>query len=92
MIAYLVHNKKEKTDTIVLPEIGCSMPADEAGLKNFISVNPNFKELSGDACGQRKPEDYGTIVATRDECGDVNVVKKALWQERLNHHLGSGRY
>lgn len=92
MIGYFVHNKKDQTDTLVFPELGCSMPADEAGLKNFISVNPNFKELSGDACGPRQPKDYGTIVATRDEGGDVSVVKKALWQERLNHYLGIGRF
>ena len=91
MIAYFVHDKKEKTDIIVLPEMGCSVPMDEAGLKNFISVNPDFQGLSGDACGQMKPEDYGTIVATRDECGDVNVIKETLWQDRLNHYLDRGR-
>ena len=91
MIAYFVHNNKEQIDTIVLPDLGCSIAVDEAGIQNFIAVNPNFKGLSGDACGQMTPEDYGTIVATRDECGDVNVVKGSLWQERLNHHLGGGR-
>lgn len=91
MIAYFVHNQKEQNDTIVLPDLGCSVPVDESGVKNFIAVNPNFQGLSGDACGHMRPEDYGTIVATRDECGDVNVIKKALWQDRLNHHLGGGR-
>ncbi len=91
MMAYFVHDKKEKTDTIVLPDLGCSVAVDETRLKDFISARPTFKEWSGDACGLMTPEDYGTIVATRDECGDVNIVKEALWRDRLDHHLGSGR-
>ena len=92
MIAYFVHDKKEKADTIVLPDLGCSVAVDETRLKDFISVNPTFKEWTGDACGLLTPEDYGTIVATRDDCGDVNVIRESLWHKRLTHHLGTARY
>jgi hypothetical protein len=91
MIAYFVHDKKEHADTIVLPDLGCSVAVDETRLTDFISVNPTFKEWTGDACGLLTPEDYGTIVATRDDCGDVNVIKETLWHERLAYHFGSGR-
>ena len=92
MIAYFVHNNSDLTDTIVLPDLGCSVPVDENRFKDFISVTPTFSQWSGDACGLLTPEDYGTIVATRDECGDVNVVKDNLWHDRLNHYLGNSRY
>jgi hypothetical protein len=91
MIAYFVHNKKDQTDTIVLTEFRCSVSVDAKRLREFISANPSFKGWSGDACGQLSPEDYGTIVATRDDCGDVNVINESLWHDRMNHYLGIGR-
>ena len=92
MIAYFVHNQKDRADIIVIPDKGCSVPVDESRLKDFISVNPTFTEWTGEACGLLTPEDYGTIVATRDECGDVNVIKESLWQDRMYHHLGNSRF
>jgi hypothetical protein len=91
MIAYFVHNRKEESDTIVLPELGCRVPVDAERLQAFIGVKPEFGSWSGDACSDLSPEDFGTIVATRDDCGDVNVVNQKLWHARMDHYLGGGR-
>ena len=89
MIAYYVHDKKKDNDMIVLPEMGCSVVVDAARLEAFISVKPEFASWSGDACGELSPEDFGTIVATRDDNGDVCVVNHDLWRRRMAHYLGS---
>jgi hypothetical protein len=88
VIAYFVHNKKEQVDTIVIPDIGCRVPVDAERLQAFIAVSPDFKEWSGDACGNMAAQDFGSILATRDDCGDVNVVNEKLWRERMGHYLG----
>ena len=89
MIAYYVHDKKKDNDLIVLPEMGCSVAVDGARLEAFISVKPEFASWSGDACGELSPEDFGTIVATRDDQGDVCVVNHDLWRRRMAHYLGA---
>ena len=89
MIAYYVHDKKKDNDMIVLPEMGCSVVVDAARLEAFISVKPEFASWSGDACGELSPEDFGTIVATRDDHGDVCVVNHDLWRRRMAHYLGA---
>ena len=88
VIAYFVHNKKEQGDSIVIPDLGCRVPVDAERLQAFIAVRPDFKEWSGDACGHMAAEDFGTILATRDDCGDVNVVNEKLWRERMGHYFG----
>jgi hypothetical protein len=88
VIAYFVHNKKEQVDIIVIPDLGCRVPVDAERLQAFIAVSPDFKEWSGDACGLMAAEDFGTILATRDDCGDVNIVNEKLWRERMAYHLG----
>jgi hypothetical protein len=88
MIAYYVHNKDTQMDTIVLPEMGCSVPVDADRLITFISVKPEFKNWSGDACENLSPEDFGTIIATRDESGDVQVRNEKLWRQRMDTLLG----
>ena len=64
------------------------VPVDAARLEAFIAVRPDFNEWSGDACGHMAAEDFGTILATRDDCGDVNIVNEKLWRERMGHYLG----
>ena len=87
MIAYLVHDSKKQIDTIVIPEKGCTLPADSEKIKAFIAAKPDFSNWSGDSCGNLTPESFGTIVATRDDCGDVAVIRKELWQKRLDIYL-----
>jgi hypothetical protein len=89
MIAYYVHDQKKDNDLIVLPEMGCSVAVDAARMESFISVKPEFAKWTGDACGELSPEDFGTIVATRDDLGDVCVVNHDLWRRRMEHYLGA---
>ena len=88
MIAYYVHVSKKETDLIVLPDMGCSVAVDAGRMEAFISVKPDFASWSGEACGLLSPEDFGTIVASRDEGGDVCVVNHDLWRRRMAHYLG----
>ena len=88
MIAYYVHDSKKETDLIVLPDMGCSVAVDAGRMEAFISVDPDFANWSGDACGELSPEDFGTIVASRDEGGDVCVANHDLWRRRMAHFLG----
>ena len=88
MIAYYVHDSKKEIDLIVLPDMGCSVAVDAGRLEAFISVKPDFASWSGDACGELSPENFGTIVASRDEGGDVCVVNHDLWRRRMAHYLG----
>jgi len=88
MIAYFVHDNKNETDLIVLPDMGCSVAVDAGRMEAFISVNPDFASWSGEACGLLSPEDFGIIVASRDEGGDVCVVNHDLWRRRMAHYLG----
>ena len=89
MIAYFVHDSKKETDLIVLPDMGCSVAVDAGRMEAFISVNPDFASWSGEACGLLSPEDFGTIVASRDEGGDVCVVNHDLWRRCMAHYLGA---
>lgn len=89
MIAYYVHDKKKESDLIVLPELGCRVAVDRARMEAFISVKPEFASWSGDACGELSPKDFGTVVATRDDGGDVCVVNHDLWRRRMAHYLGA---
>ena len=89
MIAYYVHDSKKEIDLIVLPDMGCSVAVDAGRLEAFISVKPDFASWSGDACGELSPEDFRTIVASRNEGGDVCVVNHDLWRRRMTHYLGA---
>ena len=89
MIAYYVHDSKKETDLIVLPDMGCSVAVDAGRLEAFISVNPDFASWSGDACGELSPEDFGAIVASRDDGGDVCVVNHDLRRRCMAHYLGA---
>lgn len=89
MIAYYVHDSKKKDDIIVLPDLGCTVAVDRQRMEAFISVNPNFANWSGDACADLSPEDFGTVVATRDDTGDVCIADHDLWRERMEYYLGS---
>jgi hypothetical protein len=89
MIAYYVHDSKKKDDLIILPEMECAVAVDKDRLEAFISVDPMFAKWSGDACANISPEDFGTVVATRDDDGDVCVINQELWKSRMLYYLGS---
>jgi hypothetical protein len=87
MIAYFVHDEQKMSDTIYLPDMGCFVPVDRAAMERFISVKPDFAGWNGQVCVVVKPEDLGTVVATRDDQGDVCIVQQDLWRERMLTHL-----
>ena len=89
MIAYYVHDDKKKDDLIVLSELGCTVPVSRQRMEDFISVNPDFSKWSGNACSDLAPEDFGAVVATREDAGDVCVVNHDLWRKRMEYYLGS---
>jgi hypothetical protein len=65
MLAYFVHDSEQQTDTVLIPDMGCSVSVDADLMEAFISVDPDFANWSGNACADLKPEDFGTLVATR---------------------------
>ena len=89
MIAYFVHDSKKEKDMVVLPDRECTIPVNRDRLEAFISVDPVFASWSGDACGLVAPEDFGVVIATRDDGGDVCVLNHDLWRERMEYYLGS---
>jgi hypothetical protein len=88
MIAYFVHDKEKVGDTIYLPDLGCFVPVEKDAMERFISVNPDFADWTGQACTFIKPEEFGTVIATRDDQGDVCIIQPDLWRERMFAHLG----
>jgi hypothetical protein len=89
MIAYFVHDPRKKQDTIYLPDLGCFIPVNKAAMERFIAVKPDFASWTGMRCAQVKPEEFGTVVATRDDQGDVCIAQEDLWRERMFANLGS---
>jgi len=84
-----VHDKQKASDTIYLPDQGCFVPVDRPVMERFISVKPDFAHWTGQACIFVKPEEFGTVVATRDDQGDVCIVLHDLWRERMFANLGN---
>jgi hypothetical protein len=89
MIAYYVHDDKKENDVIIIPSRECAVPVDRARLEAFISVDPVFASWPGSACGLISPEDFGVVIATRDDDGDVCVIDQDKWRERMEYYLGN---
>jgi hypothetical protein len=89
MIAYYVHDGKKENDVIVIPDRECAVPVDRERLEAFISVDPVFASWSGNACGVVSAEDFGAVIATRDDNGDVCVIDQERWRKRMEYYLGS---
>ncbi|MEJ2639181.1 MAG: hypothetical protein P8010_06365 [Desulfosarcinaceae bacterium] len=87
MIAYYVHDEKKNDDVIVLPDMSCAVTVDKDKLADFIAPAPAFAKWSGNTCVAVKPEDFGTVIATREEGGDVCVLKEETWQARMQYYL-----
>jgi hypothetical protein len=58
-------------------------------MERFISVKPDFAGWTGQSCAFVKPEEFGAVVATRDDQGDVCIVQQDLWRERMFANLGN---
>ena len=61
---------------------------DRKRLEAFISVDPVFASWPGEACGLVSPADFGIVIATRDDGGDVCVIDQKRWRERMEYYLG----
>jgi hypothetical protein len=90
MIAYFVHDKKKKQDSIVLPETGCRVLVTPEHFEKFIAVKSQFHEWTGEACSDLAPEQFGTIVASRHEGGDVCIFHDDIWRERMFFYMSGG--
>lgn len=87
MIAYFVHDDSTDRDVIFLPDAGCSVPVTRDDMSRFISARPSFATWTGNACVDLAPEDFGTVVATRDEADDVCIIDPDLWRARMARYL-----
>lgn len=87
MIAYYIHDEKKNEDIIMLPDMSCAVGVDREKLETFISPAPAFANWSGNTCVDVKPEDFGTVIASREEGGDVCILKQEIWQARMEYYL-----
>lgn len=89
MIAYFVYNAREDRDVVVIPESGCAVEVDDAVMERFIAPVPDFARMTGESCAAAVPEDFGKVVATREDGGDVCILDAAMWQRRMAQYMGS---
>jgi len=83
MIVYFVHNPETQSDLMVMPDMGCAVSVTPDRFETFIAPDPQFKEWTGDACGDLVPENFGTVIATREPLGDVCILDHDLWRDRM---------
>ena len=88
MIAYFVYSAREDRDLIVIPDSGCTVEVDGGVMERFIAPEPDFAGMTGEPCASAEPEDFGKVVASREDGGDVCILDAAMWQRRMTHHLG----
>lgn len=87
MKAYYVHNRQTGRDCIAIPENDRKITVDRDAMQTFIGVRPDFSDLTSEALNGCPPESLGTVIATRDDQGDVCVVDVVLWQQQMAAHL-----
>ena len=88
MQVYYVYDEKKDADLVVIPEKNCMVPVDRTLMESFISVKPDFSQLQGQDLNGLPPDAMGTVLASRNEDGDVCVVEMPLWHERMSVFLG----
>ena len=88
MQVYYVYDEKKDDDFMVIPEKDCLLPVDRNLMETFISVKPDFSKLEGQDLKGLPPATMGTVVASRNEDGDVCVVDMPLWHQRMAALLG----
>lgn len=86
MKAYFVHNNAY--DMVVIPDTQQAIVVesdDTLGLFAFPGDDPlDFSLWTGGPSDDHNPEDYGEIVAERDDStGALDIVDEQLWLERL---------
>lgn len=86
MIAYFVHNSETDTDTVYLPERQRCYTVNSTRAMEFIAAEPDFTSWTKGI--EIPPEDFGGVIAFRDNKGGMIVLNEELWQQRLAAHLG----
>lgn len=81
MIAYFVTRRNE--DTIVIPEKEIALRVDRQVLRQFLADEPDFATWQGEALGGRVPEDFGTVLATREDEAPPLIVDQGMWNQRV---------
>ena len=89
MIAYFVHNNETKTDTIYLPGRECCYTVNRSRMAEFLSQDLDFQNPSSDICIDVPPEEFGGVIALRDENGELRVLNPELWRLRLTAFMGN---
>lgn len=81
MIAYYV--TKKAYDSIVLPQAGRFCQVDAALLRRFLADSPDFANWPGDDLEGLKPEDFGTVIATREDDADPVIRDQETWNQQV---------
>ncbi|MBO9539038.1 hypothetical protein J7643_00415 [bacterium] len=85
MIAYFVNGPK--VDTIVIPEVNLAVEVNRQTLMAFLGDSPDFASWSGQALGDRKPTDFGRILAQREGENSPTILDQNAWNQRVFQHL-----
>lgn len=85
MIGYYVTQRQQ--DTVVIPEAGVAQKVDRTVLRRFLADDPEFATWQGEALGARTPEDFGTVLATREDDAPPTILDQARWNERVMAQL-----
>lgn len=87
MIAYYVTQRQ--ADTVVIPDAEVARRVDRAVLREFLADEPEFARWQGEPLSGRVPEDFGKVLATRDEDAPPTILDQAHWNERVMAQLRS---
>jgi hypothetical protein len=86
MKAYFVHSRDKNEDKIFIPFTQYCVSVTPEQFEKFISVTPDFSRWKGEKCTDIKPEDFGIVVAIREDGEDVCILQKDLWYERMGEY------
>ena len=89
MKAFFVHDEETEKDLMVVPETDTLVTVDRNVMEEFIAVEPDFAEFTGEPLEKKAPESIGRVVATRKSDMDVCIIEASLWWRRMAFHLDS---
>ncbi len=88
MKAYFVHDAKKQKDLMIIPEKDRVFAVNHHIMADFIAVAPNFSQWTGESLNGLPPDTFGSVLATREDDGDVCIIDLSLWQQRMGFYLG----
>lgn len=78
---------KGHQDTVVVPERGLATRVDRAVLRQFLADDPEFSTWQGEPLGGRPLEEFGTVLATREDAAPPTIMDQARWNDRVMAQL-----